>query len=40
MIGVNSIQKNLGRYKTAEEAAVIYDKYVKDNSLEHTCNFS
>lgn len=37
-IVVNGINKNLGRFNTAEEAAYRYNKYIKDNNLEHTIN--
>lgn len=37
-IGLNNKVKNIGRFKTAQEAAIAYDKYVIDNNLEHTTN--
>lgn len=39
-ISVNSLLIYLGCYKTDIEAAEAYDKYVIDNNLEHTRNFS
>lgn len=39
-IRVDSIRIYLGSFKTAIEAAKAYDKYVIDNNLEHTRNFS
>ena len=38
-IGVNYKHIHLGYFFTKEEAAKAYDKYVKDNNLEHTVNF-
>jgi hypothetical protein len=37
-ITINSKSKYLGRFNTALDAAKAYDKYVIDNSLEHTIN--
>lgn len=39
-IGVNYKLINLGSFNTAEEAGRAYDKYVIDNNLEHSLNFS
>ena len=39
-IRINGKGIYLGRFKTALEAATVYDKYVKEYNLEHTCNFS
>ena len=38
-IGVNKKKINIGYFKTAEEGARAYDKYVIDNNLEHPTNF-
>ena len=38
-ITVEKRRFNLGRYKTAEEAARAYDDFVLENNLEHTLNF-
>lgn len=38
-IKVNSKRIYLGSFKTAIEAAEVYDKYIIDNNLEHTKNF-
>ncbi len=38
-IGLNKKQIYLGRYKTAREAALAYDKYIVDNLLAYTLNF-
>ena len=37
-IGVNSRRVYLGKFKTALESAMAYDKYIIDNNLEHTLN--
>ena len=37
-IGVDGIQVYLGRFKTAIEGSIAYDKYVIENNLEHTIN--
>lgn len=37
-ISVNKKRISLGRYKTALEAAIVYDEYVLRNNLEHTIN--
>ena len=37
-IGINSKRKYLGSRATALECAVIYDKYVIDNNLDHNTN--
>lgn len=39
-IGVNKKYINLGYFIDKTEAAMAYDKYVLDNNLEHTRNFS
>lgn len=39
-ISVNKKDIHLGYFDTALESAQIYDKYIIDNSLEHTKNFS
>lgn len=38
-ISVNNIRIYLGRFETAIEAAMAFDKYAIDNNLEHTRNF-
>lgn len=38
-ICVNNKKMNLGRFKTAIDAAKAYDKYIKDNNLNHPLNF-
>ena len=38
-IRVDSKKIHIGYFKTAEEGAVAYDKYIIDNNLEHTKNF-
>jgi len=38
-ISVNKKTISLGTYKCRIQAAYAYDKYVKDNNLEHTTNF-
>ncbi len=38
-ISVDGKGKYLGYRKDAKEAAMIYDKFVEDNNLEHTLNF-
>ncbi len=37
-IRVNGTRKHLGMFKTPLEASYAYDKYIKDNNLEHTKN--
>ena len=37
-IGIDCKNRGLGRFATALEAAIAYDKYVIDNNLEHTIN--
>lgn len=37
---VNYKRIHIGYFKTAEEGARAYDKYVIDNNLEHTRNFN
>ena len=39
IIGVNKKKIKIGYFKTAEEGARAYDKYVIDNNLEHPTNF-
>lgn len=39
-ISVNNKKIYLGIFNTPEEAAKAYDKYIKDNNLEHTRNFN
>lgn len=39
IIGVNKKKITIGYFKTAEEGARAYDKYVIDNNLEHPTNF-
>lgn len=39
-IKIDNKKKHIGYFKTAIEAAKAYDKYVIDNNLEHTTNFS
>jgi len=39
-INVNYKKINLGNYEDKKEAAIAYDKYVDDNNLEHSKNFS
>ena len=39
IIGVDKKKINIGYFKTAEDGAVAYDKYIIDNNLEHTKNF-
>ena len=39
-IGIDYKEIHLGIFNTAEEAGRAYDKYVIDNNLEHTLNFS
>ena len=39
-IFVNPKEISLGVYDTAEEAGLMYDKYVIENKLEHTRNFN
>ena len=38
-INVNYKRIHIGYFKTAEEGARAYDKYVIDNNLEHPTNF-
>ena len=38
-ISVNGVTKQLGRFDSAIDAAMAYDKYVIENNLEHTKNF-
>ena len=38
-IGVNYKHIHLGYFDTALEGALVYDKYILDNNLEHTKNF-
>jgi hypothetical protein len=38
-ISVDRQPFHLGCFKTPLEAALTYDKYVKENKLEHTTNF-
>lgn len=38
-IKVNSKKIYLGSFKSAIEAALVYDRYIIDNNLEHTKNF-
>lgn len=38
-ITVDLVQHKLGVHKEAKECALMYDKYVNDNNLEHTTNF-
>ena len=40
VISVNKRKINLGNFKTAIEAAMAYDKYIIENNLEHTRNFT
>lgn len=37
-ITINNKLIYIGRYKTAQEAGIAYDKYVIENNLEHTTN--
>ena len=39
-IRINGKDKYIGRYETALEAGLAYDKYIIDNNLEHTRNFN
>lgn len=39
-ITINNKIKHLGYFETAVDAAKVYDKYILDNILEHTRNFS
>lgn len=39
-IGINNKSKYIGIFETPLEAAKAYDRFVKDNNLEHTRNFS
>ena len=39
-IRINCKDKYIGRYETALEAGLAYDKYIIDNNLEHTRNFN
>ena len=39
-IQINNKTVNIGRFSTALEAGIAYDKYVIDNKLEHTRNFT
>lgn len=39
-IGINNKSIYIGLFNTALESALAYDKYVIDNNLEHTKNFS
>lgn len=39
-ITINSKRKHIGSFNTALEGALAYDKYIVDNNLEHTRNFS
>lgn len=39
-IRINNKDKYLGRFFTALEAGIAYDKYIIDNNLEHTRNFN
>jgi hypothetical protein len=36
---VNKKSIFLGRYTDKKEGALAYDKYIKENRLEHTTNF-
>lgn len=38
-IGINGIQKRIGKYTEAINAAIAYDDYIQENNLEHTKNF-
>jgi hypothetical protein len=37
---INRVSKHIGYFKCRLEAAYAYDKYVTDNNLEHTKNFT
>ncbi len=39
-ISVNNKKIRIGTFNTKKEGAIAYDKYVTDNNLEHTCNFT
>jgi len=39
-VGVNGKYKWIGYFKIAKDGAIAYDKYVKDNDLPHTLNFT
>lgn len=39
-VGVDKPEVHLGSFKTAKLAAYHYDKYVRENNLEHTRNFT
>lgn len=39
IINVNKKQKHLGFFDNAKDGALVYDKFVKDNNLEHSVNF-
>jgi hypothetical protein len=39
-IMVNRARIYLGVFTAPEEAAKVYDKYVRQNNLQHPCNFT
>jgi hypothetical protein len=38
MISINGKRKHLGYFETPLEAAIVYDRYIIENNLEHTRN--